>query len=197
MEVNELDQVKGNTTEEQHVEDNVETNEVEQPEQGEADSSQETSQLSENEMKIQQLEQQVEEMNQRLIRVQADYDNFRRRTREEKEAAAKYRAQNLIEGLLPVLDNFDRALAVTTDNEETKSLIQGMEMVHRQLQDVLKNEGVEVIETVGQSFDPHLHQAVMQVQEEGYESNQIVAELQKGYKLKDRVVRPAMVQVNA
>ncbi|WP_088102529.1 nucleotide exchange factor GrpE [Halalkalibacter urbisdiaboli] len=143
------------------------------------------------------LEKEVADLTNRLLRVQADYDNFRRRSREEKEAAAKYRAQSFIEGLLPVIDNFERALLVNPEQEEAKSLLKGMEMVYRQLQDTLKNEGVEVIETVGQSFDPHLHQAVMQVEEEGYESNQIVEELQKGYKLKDRVLRPSMVKVNA
>ncbi len=140
---------------------------------------------------------EIAELNNRLLRVQADYDNFRRRSREEKEAAAKYRSQNVIEALLPVIDNFERALLVKPETEEAKSLLQGMEMVYRQFQDTLKSEGVEVIETVGQPFDPHLHQAVMQVEEEGFESNQIVEELQKGYKLKDRVLRPSMVKVNA
>ncbi|WP_082795233.1 nucleotide exchange factor GrpE [Alkalihalobacillus trypoxylicola] len=144
-----------------------------------------------------ELEAQLAEANQRTLRVQADYDNFRRRSREEKESAAKYKSQSIIEGLLPVLDNFERALMVEPGTEEVKSLMQGMDMVYRQLQDVLKNEGVEVIPTVGEEFNPHLHQAVMQVEEEGYESNQIVEELQKGYQLKERVIRPAMVKVNA
>ncbi|WP_100372235.1 nucleotide exchange factor GrpE [Bacillus sp. FJAT-45037] len=142
-------------------------------------------------------EAQVAELTNRMLRVQADYDNLRRRSRVEKEAAAKYRSQTLIEGLLPVVDNFERALLVKPETEEAKSLLSGMEMVYRQLQDTLKNEGVEVIETVGQTFDPHLHQAVIQVSEDGFETDQIVEELQKGYKLKDRVLRPSMVKVNA
>lgn len=140
---------------------------------------------------------EVADLNNRLLRVQADYDNFRRRSREEKEAAAKYRAQGFIEELLPALDNFERALSVKPESEEAKSLAQGLNMVYNQLQEALKKEGVTAIETVGQSFDPHLHQAVMQVEEEGFESNQVVEELQKGYKLKDRVLRPSMVKVNA
>ncbi|MCD8501261.1 MAG: nucleotide exchange factor GrpE [Bacillaceae bacterium] len=152
--------------------------------------------LSEEEQKIANLEQQVNELNNRLLRVQADYDNFRRRSREEKEAASKYRAQSLIEDLLPVLDNFDRALNVNVESEETKSLLQGVEMVYRQLNDALKNEGLTLIESVGQSFDPYYHQAVMQVESDEHESNQVVEELQKGYQLKDRVIRPAMVKVN-
>lgn len=142
-------------------------------------------------------QKEIEELRNRLLRTQADYDNFRRRSREEKEAAAKYRSQTVIEALLPVIDNFERALLVKPETDEAKSLLQGMEMVYRQFQDTLKSEGVEVIKTVGQTFDPHLHQAVMQVEEPEFESNQIVEELQKGYKLKDRVMRPSMVKVNA
>lgn len=144
-----------------------------------------------------QLKQQFEELNQRFLRVHADYDNFRRRTKEEKEAAAKYRAQSLVEGILPVLDNFERALMVQSDVEETKSVFQGMEMIHRQLLEALKNEGVAPIQAVGEPFDPHLHQAVMQVETDEYDANVVVEELQKGYKLHDRVIRPSMVKVNA
>ncbi|TSB46774.1 nucleotide exchange factor GrpE [Alkalicoccobacillus porphyridii] len=140
---------------------------------------------------------EIADLNNRLLRVQADYDNFRRRSREEKESAAKYRAQGFVEELLPALDNFERALSVKPEGDEAKSLAQGLNMVYNQLQEALKKEGVTVIETVGETFDPHLHQAVMQVEEEGFESNQIVEELQKGYKLKDRVLRPSMVKVNA
>ncbi|GAE33354.1 heat shock protein GrpE [Halalkalibacter akibai JCM 9157] len=142
-------------------------------------------------------EVEMAELNAKILRIQADYDNFRRRSREEREAAAKYRSQHVVEALLPVVDNFERALLVKPESEEAKSLLKGMEMVYRQFQETLKNEGVEVIETVGQTFDPHFHQAVMQVEEEGFESNQIVEELQKGYKLKDRILRPSMVKVNA
>lgn len=140
---------------------------------------------------------EIAELNERLLRVQADYDNFRRRSRIEKEADAKYRSQHVIEALIPVIDNFERALQVKPEADEAKALLQGMEMIYRQFQETMKNEGVEVIETVGQKFDPHLHQAVMQVEEDGFEQDQIVEELQKGYKLKDRVLRPSMVKVNA
>ncbi|MEC4587403.1 nucleotide exchange factor GrpE, partial [Bacillus safensis] len=85
---------------------------------------------------------------------------------------------------------------IDPDNEQTKSLLEGMQMVYRQLVEALKNEGVEPIEAVGKEFDPNLHQAVMQVEDENYDSNIVVEELQKGYKLKDRVIRPSMVKVN-
>jgi molecular chaperone GrpE len=161
------------------------------------EANEEGNELSEEEKRIAELEGQVDELNQRLLRIQADYDNFRRRQREEKEAAAKYRAQSLIEELLPALDNFERALLVEPEQEETKTLLKGMEMVYRQVSEALKKEGLEVIETKGETFDPHLHQAVMQVEDAEFESNEIVEELQKGYKLKDRVIRPSMVKVNA
>ncbi|WP_280768516.1 nucleotide exchange factor GrpE [Salipaludibacillus daqingensis] len=145
----------------------------------------------------QELEQKLEETTNRMLRLQADYDNFRRRTQQEKESAAKYRSQSLAESLLPALDNFERGMKIDAQSDETKSLLQGMEMVYRQMKEALKNEGIEAIDSVGQPFDPHVHQAVMQVESDEYEPNVVVEEMQKGYMLKDRVIRPAMVKVNA
>lgn len=147
-------------------------------------------------LKIAELETKLEDADNRYLRLQADFDNFRRRSRIELEASAKYRAQSVITDLLPAIDNFERAMKMEVDNEQAKSLMQGVEMVYRSLLDALKNEGVEVIEAVGKEFDPHLHQAVMQAEDENYGSNIVVEEFQKGYMLKDRVIRPAMVKVN-
>jgi molecular chaperone GrpE len=146
--------------------------------------------------KIQELEAKLEEAENRILRLQADFENFRRRTRLDREAAEKYRAQSLVTDILPVLDNFERALKVEANDEKSKSILQGMEMIYRQLLDALKKEGVEAIECVGMQFDPHLHHAVMQVEDSEFESNIVVEELQKGYKLKDRVIRPSMVKVS-
>nr|WP_249777697.1 nucleotide exchange factor GrpE [Paenalkalicoccus suaedae] len=146
---------------------------------------------------IEELEAKVEEATNKLLRTQADYDNFRRRTKQEKEAAAKYRSQSLAESLIPAVDNFERALSVEVESEDAKSLLKGMEMVHKQLIEALKNEGVEQMETVGEAFDPHKHQAVMQVESDEHESNTIIEELQKGYILQDKVIRPAMVKVSS
>ena len=143
-----------------------------------------------------ELQTKLNESENKYLRLHADFDNFRRRVRLDQEAAQKYRAQNLVTDILPALDNFERALKVDSDDEKIKTFLQGMDMVYRQLVDALKNEGVEVIEAVGQSFDPHLHQAVMQVEEDGVEPNTVVEEFQKGYKLKDRVIRPSMVKVS-
>jgi molecular chaperone GrpE len=146
--------------------------------------------------RIAELEEKLQELENRYLRLHADFDNFRRRTRLDFEAAEKYRAQSLVTDILPALDNFERALKVEAEDDKTKSILQGMEMVYRSLIDALKKEGVEVIEAVGKPFDPHLHQAVMQVEDSNYEPNTVVEEFQKGYKLKDRVIRPSMVKVS-
>jgi molecular chaperone GrpE len=145
---------------------------------------------------IQNLTSKLEEADNRYLRLQADFDNFRRRTRLDIEAGEKYRAQKLVTELLPTLDNFERALQIEADNEQTRSLLHGMEMVYRSLVDALKKEGVEPIEAVGKEFDPNFHQAVMQGEDENFGSNIVSAEFQKGYMLKDRVIRPSMVKVN-
>jgi molecular chaperone GrpE len=153
--------------------------------------------LTEEQQRIQELESKLDELSQKNLRLQADYDNFRRRTREEQAASLKYKSQSLLEQLLPALDNFERALKTEASNEQAKTLIQGMEMVYRQLADALKQEGLTEVPSVGEKFDPNMHQAVMQVENSEYESNTVIEELQKGYMLKDRVIRPAMVKVNA
>jgi molecular chaperone GrpE len=145
---------------------------------------------------LEQARKQAEENYQRLLRVQADYDNFRRRTREEKEQLAKYASLKLIEQLLPVLDNFERALASSNDKKDYDALYKGLDMTFRQLEQVLAQEGLQRMESVGQPFNPEYHQAIMQVESEEHEEGIIVEEVQKGYMLKDKVIRPAMVKVS-
>ncbi|WP_044022930.1 nucleotide exchange factor GrpE [Bacillus sp. SG-1] len=151
---------------------------------------------SPEETQILKLQSELDESESRYLRLRADFDNFRRRANLDREASEKYKAQSLVTELLPAIDNFERALNIEPDNEQTKSLLQGMEMVYRSLVEALKKEGVEPIETVGHEFDPHLHQAVMQGEDENFGSNIVTEEFQKGYKLKDRVIRPSMVKVN-
>ncbi len=146
--------------------------------------------------KIAELEGKLAESENRFYRIQADFENSKRRMRLDQEAAAKYRAQSLVTDLLPALDNFERAMKIEATEESTKSVMQGMQMVYRGILDALQKEGVEVIEAVGKPFDPHLHQAVMQVEDANAEPNAVLEEFQKGYKLKDRVIRPSMVKVN-
>ena len=152
--------------------------------------------VDENEQKIAELEAKLADEEARYLRLRADYDNLSRRTRLDREAAEKYRAQNLLTELLPVLDNLDRALQVEVTSEEAASLYKGVEMVYQQLVAATQKEGLEIIAAEGESFDPNFHQAVMQEQDSEKENGTVLRELQKGYKLKDRVLRPSMVSVN-
>lgn len=142
------------------------------------------------------LRSEVEEHQQRLLRVQADYDNFRKRTQREKEELGKYASAKLIGELLPVFDNFGRAMSAGMPEGDQSSFIKGVEMIYRQFEGILKAEGLTPMETVGQPFNPEFHQAVMQVETDEYEEGIVVEELQKGYMLKDKVLRPAMVKVS-
>lgn len=153
-------------------------------------------QLLELKSKNAELETKLAEFENRYLRLQADFDNFRRRARIDAEAGEKYRAQKLIIDILPALDNFERALKMETENEQSSALLQGMEMVYRGLVDALSKEGLLAIEAVGKDFDPNLHQAVMQGEDANFAANIVIEEFQKGYLLKDRVIRPSMVKVN-
>lgn len=139
----------------------------------------------------------AEENEKRYLRTQADFDNFRRRTQKEKEDLAKYATTKLITELVPVIDNFERAMASADANADVESLIKGINMIFRQLDGVLQAEGLTVMKTVGEPFNPEFHQAVMQVESDEYEEGIVVEELQKGYMIKDKVLRPAMVKVSS
>jgi len=145
---------------------------------------------------LEQLRKQAEENYQRFLRVQADFDNFRRRSLKEREEMAKYASMKLVEQLLPVIDNFDRAISSSKTTNDFDALAKGVEMIFRQLQQILADEGLKPMETVGQPFNPEFHQAVAQVESEEHEEGIVVEELQKGYMLKDKVLRPAMVKVS-
>ena len=145
---------------------------------------------------IEELKSKLEEEENKQLRLLADFENFKRRANLDKESLQKYRAQSLMTNLLPVLDNFERALNIEAKSEETQSLMTGMDMVYRNLLDALKSEGLQEIEAAGQEFDPNFHQAVMTGNDGEKASGIVLQELQKGYKLKDRVLRPSMVQVN-
>lgn len=164
----------------------------------------ETNQEAESEHNIndllQQLEaahQQIEEAQQRTLRSQADFDNFRRRTRQEKEQLTQYASMNVLEQILPVIDNFERAIASSVETKDFDSLAKGIEMVFRQMMSVLENEGLKSIDAIGAPFNPEFHQAVMQVQSDEHEEGTVVEELQKGYMLKEKILRPSMVKVSS
>jgi molecular chaperone GrpE len=163
------------------------------------DAEQEGKDTADEQLKLQEeneaLKKEKDEVFQRMLRVQAEFDNFKKRSQREKEADRKYKSQDLVNELLPAVDNFERALQVET-TEDNAGFVEGITMVYRQIKEALKSQGVEEIDSVDKEFDPNLHHAVMQVEEEDKEPNIIVEELQKGYVLKDRVIRPAMVKVN-
>ena len=138
---------------------------------------------------------QIEELQDRLKRQMAEFDNFRKRTEKEKAAMYEIGAKDIIEKILPVLDNFERGLAAVPEDEKGSSFAEGIEKIYKQFVKTLEDAGVETIEAVGQQFDPNLHNAVMHVEDEKYGENEIAMELQKGYKYRGSVVRHSMVQV--
>lgn len=136
-----------------------------------------------------------ENLYDRYLRIQAEYENYKKRSLKERSEERKYKSQDLATELLPVLDNFERALQVEP-TDANKGLLEGVQMVYNQFKDALASQGIQEIPAEGEVFDPNLHHAVMQVEDESMESNAIVEELQKGYQLNDRVIRPTMVKVN-
>lgn len=150
----------------------------------------------EAESEVEKLQKELEAEQNKYLRLMADFDNYKRRVVKDRQEAEKFRSQSLLVDLLPVLDNFERALAAAPANEESASLVKGVEMVQKSLLEAVKREGMEEIKAVGEPFDPNFHQAVMQEKDDNAEPGSVLMELQKGYTLKGRVLRPAMVKVN-
>ena len=139
--------------------------------------------------------ERVEELTDRVKRQMAEFDNFRKRTEKEKSAMYEMGAKDIIERILPVVDNFERGLASVPEDEKESSFVQGMEMIYKQFQKTLEDAGVKAIEAVGKEFDPSFHNAVMHVEDESLGENVVAEELQKGYMYRDSVVRHSMVKV--
>ncbi|MEE1256071.1 MAG: nucleotide exchange factor GrpE [Lachnospiraceae bacterium] len=141
------------------------------------------------------LQEKVDELEDRVKRQMAEFENFRKRTEKEKSAMFETGAKSVIEKMLPVVDNFERGLAALSEEEKKQPFAEGMNMVYKQLMTELEKLEVKPIETVGCEFNPDLHNAVMQVESEEFESGVIAQELQKGYTYRDTVVRYSMVAV--
>lgn len=139
--------------------------------------------------------EQIDQLQDKVKRQLAEFENFRNRSEKEKQAMFETGAKSVIEKILPVIDNFERGLATVPEDKKEDPFVDGMNRVYRQLLTELDNIGVKPIEAVGQEFDPNLHNAVMQVASEEYESGIIAQELQKGYTYRDNVVRHSMVAV--
>lgn len=140
-------------------------------------------------------DQMIEELNDKVIRQMAEFDNFRKRTEKEKSQMFDSGASTMVEKILPVVDDFERGLAAMSEADKESSFAQGMEMIYKKLMGILEQAGVTAIEAVGKEFDPNFHNAVMQTASEEYESGAIAQELQKGYMYKEKVIRHSMVIV--
>ena len=141
------------------------------------------------------LKQQLGEYQDMVKRTMADYDNYRKRTQKEKDNISLYANEKLIMDLLPIIDNMERAVDSFNDDPAFKDYYEGINMVLKQIHQLLDKYNVKEIKAVGEEFDPYLHHAVAQVEDEDCESNIVIEVLQKGYKLNDKVIRPSMVKV--
>ena len=140
-------------------------------------------------------DEKIEELTDRLTRQMAEFDNFRKRTEKEKSQMYEIGAKDIIEKILPVVDNFERGLDAVKEEDKEDPFVQGMEKVYKHLVTTLEGIEVKPIEAVGQSFDPNFHNAVMHVEDENFGENIVAEEFQKGYTYRDSVVRHSMVKV--
>ena len=137
-------------------------------------------------------EKELADTKDRLLRITAEYANFRKRSEKEKQDAFVFAKSETIKELLPVIDNLERALA--SESEDYESLKKGVEITFNSLVDTLGKLGVEIFGAPGEEFDPNLHNAVMHIEDENYKNGEIVDVFQKGYKINDKIIRPAMVK---
>lgn len=151
--------------------------------------------MTKKKKKKDKLEEKIEELEDRVKRQMAEFDNFRKRTEKEKSHMYEVGARDIIEKILPVVDNFERGLASVPQEEKENPVIEGMDKIYKQLITVLTDVGVAPIEAVGQEFDPNFHNAVMHVEDEELGENIIAEEFQKGYTYKETVIRHSMVKV--
>ena len=151
--------------------------------------------IEETSSEVDKLKVDYETLNNQYLRLAADFDNFRKRQEQEREALLKYGKQECMKKIIEVVDNFDRAIQSVDKIEEVDKMKETFHVLNKQLIDSLTKLGLEHIECVGQKFDPNLHEAVMQTPTDEYEEDTIINELQKGYKLGDKVLRPSMVSV--
>lgn len=156
------------------------------------DKSDEIADLSQ---KLEQKEKELEENIELAQRIKAEFDNYKRRVSREKEQLYTDMAGDIISKFIPIIDNIERAVSAASDGNDSQKVLEGIEMILNQFMDVMNKEGVEEIPALNQQFDPNLHNAVMHVEDEGYEANTIVEVFQKGYMLNGKVLRYSMVKV--
>lgn len=142
---------------------------------------------------VERLQKEKDELRDRLLRLSAEFDNYRKRIDRERRETSERAVAGVLEDLLPVIDDFERALKADASSGDTYR--EGVSLIHRQLMDVLTRRGVTPIEAVGTDFDPHVHQAVAYEESPGHREGQVVEEMRRGYRIGDRLLRPAMVKV--
>jgi len=158
---------------------------------------QETQQQEENNDELKEMEQAGNsQLEQQLLRLQADFENFRKRTLREREEVSAQAGKNIIKDILPVLDNLHRALEAGKQKGDLDKFIEGVDMIYSQLWDVLQEKGLEYIDCKGKEFDPEIHQAVMQKKVAEGEDDIVLDEIQRGYLLNGKLIRPSMVSVS-
>ncbi len=155
----------------------------------------ETAEESVKSDKADKKDQKIQELNEKLMRTMAEFDNFRKRSEKEKSAMFEIGAKDIIEKILPVIDNFERGLDSITEEEKSSAFAQGIEAIYKQFLNALTDAGVTPIEAVGKEFDPNLHNAVMHAEDDSLGENIVADEFQKGYMYKETVVRHSMVKV--
>lgn len=196
--------------------DSSEEKKVASPEESEYEKTKQDSQSNEQEAIILQLQnelkarteeiehykddlktekQKAQDFFDRYLRIQAEFENFRKRMDREKAEFLKYAMENFFRNLLPIIDNFELALDSAEKTSDLKGFSEGVKLIHKQFQDVLQREGLTILSSVGQIFDPTRHEAIMEIHSDEHDENTVVEEIKKGYYLKDRLLRPALVAV--
>ena len=140
-------------------------------------------------------DEKIAELNDKIMRTMAEFDNFRKRSEKEKSQMFEIGAKSIVEKILPVIDNFERGLASVSEEDKENGFVTGMEQIYKQFITSLESVGVKAIDAVGKEFDPNFHNAVMHAEDENFGENIVSEELQKGYMYKDSVVRHSMVKV--
>ena len=181
--------------EEDVLDDEMEEEDVEADDENPAHEDAEKKGLFGRKKKKDKRDEKIEELTDRLTRQMAEFDNFRKRTEKEKSQMYAIGAREVVEKLLPVVDNFERGLGQVAEEDKNDAFVDGMDMVYKQLMTTLESVGVKPIEAVGQPFNPDYHNAVMHIEDEEYGENIVVEEFQKGYLYKETVVRFSMVKV--
>ena len=182
---------------EKDIEQNVDNNEEieETIDETIEESKEEVNELEQLKLKLEKADSSSKDYLDKLQRSMAEFDNFRKRTNVEKASMYENGARDTIEKLLPILDNFERAILSTPEEDKNSAMFKGIDMIFNQMVETFKNMGVEEVAGVGETFDPNIHNAVLHIDDDRFGENVVAEVMQKGYKYKDKIIRPSMVKV--